>query len=159
MAFHGKDTGGRDPQSFSKYYAAVFGRGYDPTKECIPVVPAQHYFMGGIRVDHESKTSMNRLYAVGETSCNGVHGKNRLASNSLLESMVFAERAAVQIKELLPDTDWEQIMDGSTVDETKYKDLKGLQQHYKDVVLQEIEAEKKRHQKQSNDVAGRAAMM
>lgn len=119
--------------------------GYDPTKECIPVVPAQHYFMGGIRVDHESKTSMNRLYAVGETSCNGVHGKNRLASNSLLESMVFAERAAVQIKELLPDTDWEQIMDGSPVDEAKYKDLKGLQQHYKDVVLQEIEAEKKRH--------------
>lgn len=119
--------------------------GYDPTKECIPVVPAQHYFMGGIHVDHESKTSMNRLYAVGETSCNGVHGKNRLASNSLLESMVFAERAAVQIKELLPDTDWEQIMDGSPVDEAKYKDLKGLQQHYKDVVLQEIEAEKKRH--------------
>ena len=50
-------------------------------------------------------------------------------------------------------------MDGSPVDEAKYKDLKGLQQHYKDVVLQEIEAEKKRHQKPSNDVAGRAAMM
>lgn len=52
--------------------------GYDVTKECIPVVPAQHYFMGGVWVDHESHTSMERLYAVGETACNGVHGKNRL---------------------------------------------------------------------------------
>lgn len=68
--------------------------GYDVTKECIPVVPAQHYFMGGIQVDHQSRTSMDRLYAVGETACNGVHGKNRLASNSLLESLVFAGRAA-----------------------------------------------------------------
>ena len=64
------------------------------TKECIPVVPAQHYFMGGIKVDYESRTSMDRLYAVGETACNGVHGRNRLASNSLLESLVFAKRAA-----------------------------------------------------------------
>ena len=53
-------------------------QGYDVTKECIPVVPAQHYFMGGIKVDYESKTSMDRLYAVGETACNGVHGRNRL---------------------------------------------------------------------------------
>lgn len=68
--------------------------GYDVTKECIPVVPAQHYFMGGIWVDHSSRTSMEQLYAVGETACNGVHGRNRLASNSLLESLVFAKRAA-----------------------------------------------------------------
>jgi L-aspartate oxidase len=73
--------------------------GYDVTKECIPVVPAQHYFMGGVWVDHESKTSMERLYAVGETACNGVHGRNRLASNSLLESLVFAKRAAGQMAE------------------------------------------------------------
>ena len=73
--------------------------GYDVTKECIPVVPAQHYFMGGVWVDHESHTSMERLYAVGETACNGVHGKNRLASNSLLESLVFAKRAAKQMSE------------------------------------------------------------
>lgn len=68
--------------------------GYDVTKECIPVVPAQHYFMGGVKVDHDSRTSMTGLYAVGETACNGVHGRNRLASNSLLESLVFAKRAA-----------------------------------------------------------------
>lgn len=71
--------------------------GYDVTKECIPVVPAQHYFMGGLKVNHESKTSMERLYAIGETACNGVHGKNRLASNSLLESLVFAKRAALDV--------------------------------------------------------------
>ncbi len=73
--------------------------GYDVTKEWIPVVPAQHYFMGGIWVDSESRTTMDRLYAVGETSCNGVHGANRLASNSLLESLVFAKRAAGDMKQ------------------------------------------------------------
>lgn len=66
-------------------------------KEPIPIVPAQHYFMGGVHVDRDSKTTMAHLYAVGETSCNGVHGKNRLASNSLLESLVFAKRAAEKI--------------------------------------------------------------
>ena len=75
-------------------------KGYDVTKECIPVVPAQHYFMGGVWVDHNSKTSMDHLYAVGETACNGVHGKNRLASNSLLESLVFAKRAAKEMGQL-----------------------------------------------------------
>ncbi|MBO7689816.1 MAG: L-aspartate oxidase [Clostridia bacterium] len=76
--------------------------GYDVTKEPIPVVPAQLYFMGGIQVDHASRTTMEQLYAVGETSNNGVHGRNRLASNSLLESLVFAKRAAVDIAEKYP---------------------------------------------------------
>ena len=71
--------------------------GYDVFSECIPVVPAQHYFMGGIRSDLNGKTTMLRLFAVGETCCNGVHGANRLASNSLLESLVFAKRAATSI--------------------------------------------------------------
>ena len=79
---------------FPNIYHHCLEEGYDVTKECIPVVPAQHYFMGGIKVDYESRTSMDRLYAVGETACNGVHGRNRLASNSLLESLVFAKRAA-----------------------------------------------------------------
>ena len=82
---------------FPNIVAHAAEKGYDTTKECIPVVPAQHYFMGGIKVNHESATSMGRLYAVGETACNGVHGRNRLASNSLLESMVFAKRAAQDI--------------------------------------------------------------
>lgn len=79
---------------FPHIYEHCMEEGYDVTKEWIPVVPAQHYFMGGVWVDSDSATSMPHLYAVGETSCNGVHGANRLASNSLLESLVFAKRAA-----------------------------------------------------------------
>ena len=83
---------------FPNIYEHCLEEGYDVTKEYIPVVPAQHYFMGGIWVDSDSRTSMEHLYAAGETSCNGVHGANRLASNSLLESLVFAKRAATKIK-------------------------------------------------------------
>ncbi len=82
---------------FPNIYQHCLEEGYDVLKEWIPVVPAQHYFMGGIWVDADSRTSMEHLYAVGETSCNGVHGANRLASNSLLESLVFAGRAAQKI--------------------------------------------------------------
>lgn len=82
---------------FTNIYQTCLEEGYDITKEPIPVVPAQHYFMGGIHVDADSCTTMQHLYAVGETSCNGVHGKNRLASNSLLESLVFGQRAAEKI--------------------------------------------------------------
>lgn len=84
---------------FPHIYEHCLENGYDVTKEPIPVVPAQHYFMGGIKVDSDSHTSMDNLYAVGETACNGVHGKNRLASNSLLESLVFAKRAAIKMSE------------------------------------------------------------
>lgn len=84
---------------FPNIYQYCLEQGYDVTKDPIPVVPAQHYFMGGVWVDSNSKTSCNHLYAVGEASCNGVHGKNRLASNSLLESLVFAKRAAKHIAE------------------------------------------------------------
>lgn len=79
---------------FPNIYRKCLEEGYDVTKEWIPVVPAQHYFMGGVYVDRNSHTSMKHLYASGETCCNGVHGANRLASNSLLESLVFAKNAA-----------------------------------------------------------------
>lgn len=82
---------------FPHIYQKCLDEGYDCTKEPIPVTPAQHYFMGGIHVDKDSQTTMANLYAVGETSCNGVHGKNRLASNSLLESLVFGKRAGKRI--------------------------------------------------------------
>ena len=125
--------------------------GYDPTKECIPVVPAQHYFMGGIKVNLSSMTSMDRLYAVGETSCNGVHGKNRLASNSLLESMVFAERAADEIRQKLDIEEDKSYLDNSDrvileVDTEKYVDDEKISAEYKELVLNEIEKEKSRHE-------------
>ncbi len=84
---------------FEHIYKHCLEEGFDVTKEPIPVVPAQHYFMGGIKVDEYSATNKKRLFAVGETACNGVHGRNRLASNSLLESLVFARRAARRISE------------------------------------------------------------
>lgn len=82
---------------FPHIYEKCLEEGFDVTKQWIPIVPAQHYYMGGIHVDKYSKTTMNNLYAVGETSCNGVHGANRLASNSLLEGLVFAKRAVNKI--------------------------------------------------------------
>lgn len=84
-------------EHFPNIYKHCLGEGYDLLHEPVPIVPAQHYFMGGVHVDSDSQTTMAHLYAVGETSCNGVHGKNRLASNSLLESLVFARRAAAKI--------------------------------------------------------------
>ena len=109
-------------------------QGYDVFHECIPVVPAQHYFMGGIKVDSVSKTSMDRLYAIGETACNGVHGKNRLASNSLLESLVFAERAAEDMaKDKTGPT-------GCPVDINydEYKDMQALEIAYRNLVLERL---------------------
>ena len=96
-----------DPQELKSHFPHIIEhckeKGYDVFKEPIPVVPAQHYFMGGIKVDYDSHTSMKHLYAVGETACNGVHGKNRLASNSLLESLVFAKRAAKRVVKSLAE--------------------------------------------------------
>lgn len=80
---------------------------------------------------------MDDLYAVGETSCNGVHGKNRLASNSLLESMVFAERAAADICGKLNSTSFGNI--AGVIDMQEYQDVSHLQEEYKKMVLEEIE--------------------
>ena len=123
---------------FPNIVEACRSAGYDVFKECIPVVPAQHYFMGGIRVDYQSKSSMKRLYAIGETACNGVHGKNRLASNSLLESLVFAKRAALDIS---ADKSTVNTMEFD-VDFELYSDPVALEALYKDIVLKEIEKDK-----------------
>lgn len=116
--------------------------GYDVFNECIPIVPAQHYFMGGIKVDHQSRTSMEALYAVGETACNGVHGKNRLASNSLLESLVFARRAAREIRSLWTEADEEKTAELiSQINLEEYKDEKALAEKYRDLTWNEINKE------------------
>lgn len=113
--------------------------GYNVMKECIPVVPAQHYFMGGIRVNYESKTSMDRLYAVGETACNGVHGRNRLASNSLLESLVFAGRAAEDITRLGSQETDEEFVKQWPMD--AYEDMDKLKEEYLDLVERKVKGE------------------
>ena len=125
---------------------------YDVTKECIRVVPAQHYFMGGIKVDHESRTSMGRLYAVGETACNGVHGKNRLASNSLLESLVFAKRAARQIAETFSDIP-ERVLQSCSYDESEFSDMERFDEYNKELVLGAI----KTHKRELENAAGHEA--
>ncbi len=114
--------------------------GYDVFRECIPVVPAQHYFMGGIRSDLEGRTTMNRLYAVGETCCNGVHGANRLASNSLLESLIFAKRAARDIQRSYRRINFEDAERAErALDLSKYSNVPALLKRYKGRVLKAIE--------------------
>ena len=88
---------------FPMIYARCLEEGIDITRDRIPVFPCQHYLMGGIGVDLNSQTTIDRLFAAGECSHTGVHGKNRLASNSLLEALVFSHRAAHQITSLLTD--------------------------------------------------------
>lgn len=116
-------------ERFPNIFEACMDEGYDITKDKVPVTPAQHYMMGGIETDINGKTSMEHLFAVGETACNGVHGKNRLASNSLLESLVFAKRAADLIandtankKVDLPDIELSQYPEKS-VREAEFKTL------------------------------------
>ncbi len=123
---------------FPNIYSHCLKEGYDITQEPIPVVPSQHYFMGGIDVNLYSKTSMERLYAVGETACNGVHGQNRLASNSLLESLVFAKRAAYNIMNSYTKVTLENEI---LFDKAKYSNYK---EEYKNAVLEAIERKKAR---------------
>jgi L-aspartate oxidase len=121
---------------FPHIYKRCLEDGYDVTKECIPVVPAQHYFMGGIKVDKYSKTSMDNLYSAGETSCNGVHGRNRLASNSLLESLVFAKRAAKRIAEEFDSCEY-------ITPDIKLDDYKDCDKDYEKTIRDEIERKQK----------------
>jgi L-aspartate oxidase len=105
-------------EHFPHIYETCLEFGIDMTTEMIPVVPAAHYSCGGIRTDNRGRSTLNRLYACGETSCTGVHGANRLASNSLLEALVFAWRACEDIKETLksfaPDPEFPDWDDSGT---------------------------------------------
>lgn len=128
---------------FPHIYEKCLEEGFDVTKQWIPIVPAQHYYMGGIHVDKYSKTTMNNLYAVGETSCNGVHGANRLASNSLLEGLVFAKRAVNKIydDEKLQhkkyDIDFAQLANNVQQNIDREKTI--LAQEYKQAIFNEMD--------------------
>jgi L-aspartate oxidase len=90
----GLDMRAIDPALFPNVVGALREAGVDPARELVPVAPAAHYMMGGIATDLRARSSVAGLYAVGESSCTGLHGANRLASNSLSECFVFARRAA-----------------------------------------------------------------
>ena len=86
---------------FPVIYKTCLERGLDITKDNIPVAPAAHYFMGGIKTDVDGRTNIANLYAAGECASCGIHGANRLASNSLLDGLVFGRRAAITAKSKL----------------------------------------------------------
>ena len=101
---------------FPNIYEKCLSLGIDITKDYIPVAPAAHYLCGGVKVDLNGQTSIKRLYALGECSCTGLHGANRLASNSLIEAVVYADQAAkhaierferTEIQEGIPDWNFE----------------------------------------------------
>ena len=114
------DVRHKDPASVRSHFPNIYEKclsiGIDITRDLIPVTPAAHYCCGGVKVDTNGETSVRRLYALGETSCTGLHGANRLASNSLIEALVYADQAArhataqldrTEFQEGIPDWDFE----------------------------------------------------
>ncbi len=118
---------------FPNIYDKCLEQGYDLAKDLLPVTPAQHYFMGGIETDINGRTSMQYLYCVGEASCTGVHGANRLASNSLLEGLVFARRTASAIQYELSQINKVHL----EVNLSDY-DIHDMMKMYRELVLNEI---------------------
>jgi len=97
-----KAVGASFPERFPTVFELCMSVGIDPRREPVPVAPAAHYHMGGVAADLDGRSSLPGLWAVGEVACSGVHGANRLASNSLLEATVFGERAADSVKAAAP---------------------------------------------------------
>ncbi|MDD4842877.1 MAG: L-aspartate oxidase [Anaerotignum sp.] len=122
-------------ERFPNIYEKCLEEGYDLATDLLPVTPAQHYFMGGVQINIDGETSMKNLFAVGETSCNGVHGANRLASNSLLEALVFSKRAANVIDENLKSMGLQNI--GTTVNNNQYN-TEQLEKEYHKLVWDEL---------------------
>ena len=106
----GEDVTHKDPEETKKHFPNIYKKclslGIDITKDYIPVAPAAHYLCGGIKVDLDGQSSINRLYAIGECSCTGLHGGNRLASNSLIEAVVYADAAAKHALSVLDRYDY-----------------------------------------------------
>ncbi|MDR1226855.1 MAG: L-aspartate oxidase [Prevotellaceae bacterium] len=140
-------------QHFPNIYKKCLSIGIDITKDLIPVAPAAHYMCGGVKVDMNGQSSIRNLYAIGETSCTGLHGANRLASNSLIEAIVYADKAAkhslpqlkdLKIQEGIPDWDYE----GTTRAEEmvlvtqSYKEVQQIMSYYVGIVRSNLRLER-----------------
>lgn len=109
---------------FPSIYNFLLSQGINMSKDTVPVSPCQHYFMGGIEVDSRGRSSMENLYACGEVSCTGLHGKNRLASNSLLEAAVFSLRVAGDINEFIKNAEIDRVeYQNQNLDETNKNNI------------------------------------
>ena len=109
-------------------------QGIDPTKDFIPVVPACHYLCGGIDVDTDGRTSIKNLYACGECTCTGLHGANRLASNSLLEGLVFGKKIADDVSRIIDQREIrEDIPDWNALGTTQPKEMVLITQSWREL--------------------------
>ncbi len=127
-----------DEEGFKAHFPTIYDKcmslGIDPFKDMIPVVPACHYVCGGIRVDEMGRSSINHLYASGECTCTGLHGANRLASNSLLEAMVFSHRIHLDILDIIDEANYaEGIPDWNAQSTTDPKEMVLITQSWKEL--------------------------
>jgi len=121
-------------QNFPNIYQKCLRLNIDITKDYIPVSPAAHYSCGGIHVDHNGCTTIRRLYAIGEASCTGLHGANRLASNSLMEAVVYADHAASHSLSRIADLDFKEGMPDWDSSGTTYpEEMVMITQNFKEV--------------------------
>jgi L-aspartate oxidase len=138
---------------FPNVYEHCLARGIDITKDMIPVVPAVHYSCGGVKVDMNGQSTINRLYALGESSSTGLHGANRLASNSLIEAVVYAhnasEHSGPRIKELsfeekIPDWDYKGTthLEEMILVTQNYKEVQSIMSNYVGIVRSDLRLER-----------------
>ncbi len=136
--FMSLDCSHLEKDAFVAHFPTIYDKckslGIDPMKDLIPVVPAAHYICGGVKADEMGKTSVENLYVCGECSCTGLHGANRLASNSLLEGLVFAERVVQDIGKCIDRIDFQKgISDWDATGTTDPKELVLITQSIKEL--------------------------
>lgn len=128
---------------FPNIYKTCLGYGIDISKDYIPVAPAEHYCMGGIRADVYGRTNIKGLYACGETACNGIHGANRLASNSLLEGLVFGHKIGEEVESIIEDKGLKEELNKICEEQSNKEEIKEIRNTKdldKNAIKKEIQA-------------------